>query len=420
MNLTLERAKNELYKKYKLMKKIAFPYKPLEVLGPEHEFSIVNEELKPLPIADQVIKDHFGKITDFIYLPRFIFGKEAVLHQMEIKAKNPFKSPRLFEETMQYGVTTLLEFLRKKYHARLLGTGMHPTLKLEETRRWPHSNQDIEAELGRLFNMKSHGWLNTQSFQLNLPYSNQKATVALYNALAHLCAYLPAITASSPICEGHLTPYADNRLLNYKEKTQEIPSIANDVVPEYISSLDQFRREVTGKYSQDLAKAGAGERLCSAEWMDQRGVTVKFSREAIEVRVMDEQECIKSDVALSCFIRGTVRGLIAKNNQPPPHELLVKDYNSIVKNGLNAEVMHPEGKTARQVCLHFLNIASEHANEDAKKYLWIVKKRIEGGSLSELIRDRVSTRAQKTTLNEAVVSVYLQLVKALADNQPYF
>ena len=62
------------------------------------------------------------------------------------------------------------------------------------------------------------------------------------------------------------------------------------------------------------------------------------------MKIMDEQECIKSDVALSRFIRATLRGLMAMNKQCPPHELLVTDYNTIVKNGLNAEVKHPEGK----------------------------------------------------------------------------
>jgi hypothetical protein len=65
-------------------------------------------------------------------------------------------------------------------------------------------------------------------------------------------------------------------------------------------------------------------------------------------------------------------------------------------------------------------VASENAAEDEKKYLWIVKKRIESGSLSELIRERVLKKTQKTDLEEAILSVYSTLIKCLADNQPYF
>ena len=198
----ITQVKNGLNKNFKLLRKKAFPYKPLEVLGPEHEFSLVDEELRPLPISDQVIKDYLGRIADFVYLPMAIFGKEAALLQMEIKAKTPFKSPETFEETIQDTVTTLLEFIGKKHKAHLLGTGMHPTLTLEETDMWPHSNQDTIQELKNIFNLKRQGYLNIQSFQLNLPYSNEANAVSMYNTLTHLCAYLPALSASSPGTPG--------------------------------------------------------------------------------------------------------------------------------------------------------------------------------------------------------------------------
>ena len=88
--------------------------------------------------------------------------------------------------------------------------------------------------------------------------------------------------------------------------------------------------------------------------------------------------------------------------------------------GLNAKVLSPNGKTARQVCRYYLKLAFEHAEEDEKKYLWLVEKRIEEGSLSELIRANVSKRAQKTDFHEAIIDVYSRLIKCLHDNQPYF
>jgi gamma-glutamyl:cysteine ligase YbdK (ATP-grasp superfamily) len=389
-------------------------------LGPEHEFSLVNEELQALPIVDKVIKDFCGKVVNFVELPRFTFGKELQLHVMEIKANAPFKSPELFEETMQNAVATLLDFLEKKYHAHLLGTGMHPLLRLEKTSVWPHRHRKIYQEYSKVFNLKQHGWLNIQSFHLNLPYSQEEKGVLLHNMLAGLCAYLPAISASSPICEGAIGPNVDNRLYFYKVNQREVPSITGDVIPEPVSSFNQYRREVIGQYSQDLAKAGAGKTILFKEWVNSRGVIFRFDRSALEVRVMDEQECVKSDVALSCFIRAALRGLIAERIEPLQHQLLVRDFNSVMAKGLNAKVLHPNGETARQVCQHLFNLALENAEEDEKKYLWIVKKRIESGNLSELIRERISKKAQKTDLEEAILSVYSTLIKCLADNQPYF
>jgi gamma-glutamyl:cysteine ligase YbdK (ATP-grasp superfamily) len=369
---------------------------------------------------DKVIKDFHGRVVNFVELPQFTFGKEIQLHVMEIKANAPFRSPELFEETMQSAVSTLLGFLWKKYNAHLLGTGMHPLLSLEETSIWPHRHRKIYQELGKIFNLKQHGWLNIQSFHLNLPYSREEKGVLLHNLLAGLCAYLPAISASSPIFEGTIGPNVDNRLYFYKINQREIPSITGDVVPEYAYSFEQYRKEVIGHYSQDLTKLGAGKTILSKEWVNSRGVIFRFDRSALEVRVMDEQECVKSDVALSCFIRAALRGLLAESAEPLPHQLLVKDFDSIMANGLNAKVLHPKGETARQMCQHLFKLALENAEEDEKKYLWIVKKRIEDGNLSELIQTRVLKKAQKTDLKEAILGIYLTLIKCLSDNQPYF
>ena len=395
-------------------------YKTLEVLGPEHEFSIVNEELKPLPIADQVIKDFSGKIVNFVELPRFTFGKELQQHVLELKANSPFRSPSLFEETMQNGVETLLGSIEKNHQARLLGTGMHPLLSLEETSVWPHRHRKIYQEYDRLFNLKQHGWLNIQSFHLNIPYAKESEGVLLHNLAAGLCAYLPAVSASSPIYEGRISSNVDSRLFFYKNNQVQVPSISGDVIPQAVSSYDQYRREIIGQYSHDLLKAGAGKVLLFKEWVNSRGVILRFDRRAIEIRVMDEQECIKTDVALSCFIRATLRGLIATDAEPLSHDLLVKDFEAIIANGLDAKVAHPKGRTAREVFLHLLHLAMENASEDEKKYLWIIEKRIKNGSLSELIRQRILKKTQKTELTEAIISVYSTLTKCLADNQPYF
>lgn len=342
------------------------------------------------------------------------------MHVMEIKPNAPFQSPEIFEETMQEAVLNLTDFLESKYKAHLLGTGMHPLLKLEETGVWPHRHRKIYQAYSEVFDLNRHGWLNIQSFQLNIPYSNEKSAIFLHNMLAEICAYLPAISASSPIYEGKLGEHVDNRLLFYAINQKEVPSVTGDVIPEYIFSIEQYRKEVIEKYSLDLANAGANECLLFKDWVNSRGVIFRFERKAIEIRIMDEQECVKSDVALSCFIRAVLRGLMEEKAEPLPHETLVKDFNSVVETGLKAKVTHPHRQTAQQVCEHFFKIAWKNATKEEKKYLPIIKKRIECGSLSEIIRDKVKRRAQKTNFKEAVIDVYSRLIKSLVENQPYF
>jgi gamma-glutamyl:cysteine ligase YbdK (ATP-grasp superfamily) len=370
--------------------------------------------------VDKIIKDFHGRIVNFVELPNFAFGKEIQLHVMEIKPNEPFRSPENFEETMQGAASALLGFLESKYKAHLLGTGMHPLLRLKETGVWPHRHRQIYQAYSKVFNLNQHGWLNIQSFQLNIPYYNEKDAIFIHNALAEICAYLPAISASSPIYEGKLGEHVDNRVFFYMINQREVPSVTGTVIPEYAFSFGQYRKEIIGKYSLDLAKAGAHKCLLYKDWVNSRGVVLRFDRRAIELRIMDEQECIKSDVALSCFIRAVMRGLMREKPELLPHEILTKDFDSVMMTGLNASVLNPHGQTARLVCKHFFKIAWENASGEEKNYLPIIQKRIECGNLSEIIRDRVQRKAKKTDFKEAVLSVYSRLIKSLADNQPYF
>ena len=165
-------------------------------------------------------------------MPKFTFGKELQLHVMEIKANQPFKSPEEFEETMHEAVQTLSNIV-EKHGAALLGTGMHPLMNLKDTGIWPHYHKKIYQQYGRIFNLNQHGWLNIQSFHLNLPYQREMDALQIHNHLANLCAYLPAIAASSPIFEGKNGKDRDNRLQFYEANQIEVPSVAGDIIPEY-------------------------------------------------------------------------------------------------------------------------------------------------------------------------------------------
>jgi len=395
-------------------------YGTLQVLGPEHEFSVVDEKLTPLPIVDKVIRDVHGRIVNCVQLGEFSFGKELQAHVAEFKANKPFSSPEVFEETMQEAVETVLGFLEKRYDAHLLGLGMHPSLKLAEVKVWSHRDRQIYEALSKIFNLNQHGWLNIQSFQLNLPYKNEREAVRVYNGLTNVLPYLPAVTASSPIYESRIGDYVDNRLHFYLTNQLEVPSITGDIIPEYVGSFEEYEKITVRRYSEDLVKMNAARCLLNKEWLNSRGAVIRFDRRAIEVRILDEQECVKSDVALSCFIRAVLRGILADEDYPYlPHEVLVENLSHVVRDGLDAYVQHPKGETARQVCRHLLETALENATGEEKKYLSIVKQRIDGGNLSDIILREVVKKVQKTDLEEAIFSVYSALADCLEKNQAY-
>jgi len=395
-------------------------YGTLQVLGPEHEFSIVDEKLMPLPIVDKVIRDVRGRIANNVRLSEASFGKELQAHVAEFRANTPFSSPEVFEETMNEAVNNIMGFLEKRYDARLLGLGMHPSLKLDEVKVWSHRDRQIYEALSKIFDLNQHGWLNIQSFQLNLPYKNEREAVRLYNALTNVLPYLPAVAASSPIYESKIGDYVDNRLHFYLTNQLEVPSIAGDIIPEYVGSFEEYRKTTIRQYSEDLAKLNAPKCLLNKEWLNSRGAVIRFDRKAIEIRILDEQECVKSDVALSCFIRAVLRGITADEKYPNlTHETLVEDLDDVVRNGLDASVQHPKGKTARQVCRYLLEIASKNATWQEKKYLHVIKQRIEGGNLSNTILREVAKKVQRTDLEEAIFSVYSSLADCLEKNEVY-
>jgi len=173
----------------------------------------------------------------------------------------------------------------------------------------------------------------------------------------------------------------------------------------------------TRRYSKDLEAARAPDYLLNKEWINSRGAILRFDRRALEIRIMDEQECIKSDVALSCFIRSLLRGLMLEEKNILSHTLLVQDLQAVIRDGLNARVNHPSSSTARGVCHHFYEVAYNNSSEEEKSYLPVIKKRIEKGNLSDSITDRVRRKAQRTDLEDAILNVYLMLAEKLRRNE---
>ena len=355
-------------------------------------------------------------MTNTVEFSDFAFSKELQLHVAELKGTKPFRSPSLFEETMYQSVLEVASVL-DGFEAKLLGLGMHPTLTLDKARIWKYDDREIYEAYDKIFGLAQHGWLNIQSYQLNLPYLNEKEAVRLYNGIANVLPYLPAISASSPIYESKFGDYIDNRLHFYRLNQKKVPSITGEIVPEYIDSFETYMEQTIRRYSNDLKKIDTPEVLIDKEWVNSRGAIIRFDRKAIEIRIMDEQECIKSDVALSCFIRALLRGIIESREIDLSRSVLVEDLYSIIRGGLKAKVCQPKFKSARDVCRYLYEVAYENASGEEKNYLWVIKKRIEDGNLSDIITERVKKRMQKTDLSEAIFSTYSKIADRLLRNE---
>ncbi len=392
----------------------------LEVLGPEHEFALVDEALQPIPVVDQVIKRLRGRIANYADCQTFMFGKELQAHVAEFSAITPFISPISFEITMQNAIEYIQELLSTHFDVQLLGTGMHPLVSPNDVQIWAHRDRQIYSILHQLFNLYQHGWVNVHAFQLNLPYGTQSEALRLHHLISQILPYIVALTASSPLCEGAFSGYVDTRLFYYQQSQARIPSLLGRIVPETVSSFHEYRQKIISHYSNDLAAHGVPQFMLHREWLNSRGAIFRFDRQAIEIRIMDEQECIRADVAMSCFLRACLRGLFPQRTFNTPRQHLIQDLHAVMQQGLKARVLHQHGPTAKHVCRMLLQIARNHATTEEKQYLLSVRRRIDEGNLADLIRRDIEKKAQKTTMHEAILTIYTRLIQHLLRNEMYF
>ncbi|MCS7118827.1 MAG: glutamate-cysteine ligase family protein [Archaeoglobaceae archaeon] len=366
------------------------------MFGPEHEFSINDEFFEPLPIADKIIKRIRGRVTNEAKLKnsRTVIGKELQKHVIELKPEKPFESFSEFEEKMHEGILELMSYLEGY---RLLGLGMHPLLNLESARVWDHRDRRIYETYDKLFNIKQHGWLNIQSFQLNLPFKSEEEAITMHNKLRVLIPYLVAIASSSPIYEGKAF-YVDSRIYFYRINQIAVPLICNDVIPEKIRSLREYK-DILEKIYYELKSRNA--KVLCVEWVNSRGVIFRFTRKCLEIKVMDEQECIKSDVALASFINSILREDLQE----------MEDLN--LKERLNDAMIYGTKKLKKELRELFKK-AMKNAEDEERKYLRIVKDRIDNGSLGERILEKIRDFSR-----EEIIKTCEKLSKCIEKNEVF-
>jgi glutamate---cysteine ligase / carboxylate-amine ligase len=365
-------------------------------IGTEHEFSINDPQFNPLPVSDTILKTICGSYSGEILFGDVKLGKELQKTVLEMIPRNHSDSIAVLEGQLMRGIQKFSHVFQNRY--QLLGLGMHPTLKLHETAVWDHDDGEYYRTYDRLFDIRQHGWLNIQALQVNLAYSGEKDLVLHYNRIRSLLPYIIAVTAASPVVEGKNNGIADNRLLYYRDNQKEIPLICNRIIPEKIETVHDYRKEQEGIFTE-LRNMDA-EVLCE-EWVNSAGVIIRFSRKCLEIKALDEQDCIRSDMAVCAFIRSLMRcpSLPVETDQ----DALLILTEEAIRYGMAG--LRPE--------LHALYTqAWSRATPEERLYLPFVKDRIEHGSLGEIIRERYERERE-------IIPILADLACALKTNVPY-
>lgn len=366
------------------------------MIGTEHEYSINNDQFRPLPVSDKIIRKICGRYESEILFGNAKLGKELQKTVLEFVPRQPADSLSPLETQVMDGIDRFTTIFRGQY--RLLGLGMHPLARVDDIPVWDHDEGEYYEVYDRLFNIRQHGWLNIQALQVNLSYDNDRDMVRLYNRLRPLLPYLIAVTASSPMVEGELTGSCDNRLLYYRTNQKEIPLICNNIIPEKIRSVADYRKTQEEIFSE-LRSRDAGI-LCE-EWLNSSGLIIRFSRRCIEIKALDEQESVRSDLAVCAFIRALLRC---------PALPVATDQDDLLS--LTEDAIHAGTAAFRPELVRLYERAWAHATPEEKRYLPVVRSRIENGSLAELMRERFGNE-------HTLQPVLAEMAAALATNKSY-
>jgi len=409
-------------------------YRPFSVVGVELEYPIVDRDLNVASLVEPAFRVLAGRGTSDVDLGAVGFSNEIADHVLEVKTTEPVESLAGAEAVLVEGIRRFSAVLRDRFDARLMPTSMHPWMDPRNGRTWKRSGSRIYGTYERLFDLRTHGWMNVQANHLSFPMGREVEAVAMYNAAAFLIPYLPALAASSPIFQGDLQPAVDNRLAWILEHQARIPESQGQIVPEYVDSLGDYKRSILGPMYAALDRlpdTGAIRR----EFFNARGAVFKASSKRMEVRVLDTQECVRMDVAVNVFVRSALKHYAERVQAGrvalPPHEVLVEDFRATIRDGSRARVLAPhfaqverdgEGKAlARDVLRAMLDGARKAVRRDEASYLDLAAGVIEAGSLSERIRLELApySDADDDTFTDHARRIYIELMDCLEANEPW-
>ena len=276
--------------------------------GIELEYAVVDAATFAVrPIVDELLRAAAGRqVADFAD-GAVTWSNELALHVVELKHSAPAPSLRGSAQAFARSAARADAILRRM-GARLLPGGMHPTMHPAEFRRWPHDNSDVYAAYDRIFDCRGHGWSNLQSCHLNLPFAGDDEFARVHLAARAILPFLPALAASSPFCEGQYTGWLDWRLEVYRHNQDALPQITGAIVPEPVRGQQEYHDTILRPMWAAIAPLDP-DGLLQEEWLNSRGVVAKFSRDALEIRVLDAQESPCCDFAICALVVEVLKAL---------------------------------------------------------------------------------------------------------------
>jgi len=400
-------------------------YHLFEVFGIELEYMLVsNSNLKVAPIVDQLMIAKSGAITSDIDNGKIEWSNELVAHVVELKTKGPTADLEDLDELFSENINEISKLL-EPLDAKLWPTASHPLMHPDtEMKLWLHNYSKIYALYNRIFDCRGHGWSNVQSMHINLPFFDDAEFEKLHAAIRVLLPIIPALSASSPIFEGEATGFKDSRLNVYKTNQKEIPEMAGKVIPEQVFTKKDYYRDIFEPINKAI-KPHDVENILDHHFLNSRGAIARFDRNAIEIRVIDIQECPKADISIAILIIEVLKLMVSEElvscqDQKSWHEDdLFAIFNNLIKDAETTVITDmrylnlfdiEEECTAGEIWEKLYKRQQENISV---KHQETIEFLLENGSLSTRILEAVGDDFSEGHLKE----IYNRLGTCLAENK---
>lgn len=398
------------------------------VYGIELEYMVVDAmSLDVRPIADTILQQLAGEPAMEVELGPVCWSNELARHVLETKTNGPTKD--LGQATTDFAsAVRAMNAVLSPHGARLLPGGMHPWMQPDtEFKLWPIDEEGIYSTFDRIFDCRGHGWSNLQSMHINLPFADDRQFFAIHAAIRFLLPLLPALAASSPYLEGRKAAHVDERLWVYRNNAHRVPLVSGKVIPEAVTSREDYNELILRPIYQALKPVDPQGAL-QHEWVNARGAIARFDRMAIEIRVLDTQECPRMDLAIAAFVTTILRNVCQEGRFRSADPLwsperLAKIFWSCVEAGNAATIDDldylalwgmPPRATSAQALLEHLFISHEHTIAHAEMradIAWLVRN----GTLAQRLIRAVGTTPTKAVFHAA----YTQLADCLERAQRF-
>jgi hypothetical protein len=135
-------------------------------------------------------------------------------------------------------------------------------------------------------------------------------------------------------------------MLAYRTNAAPLETITGLVIPEPVDTRADYETRILQPMYAEIAPQDP-EGVLQHEWLNSRGAIARFDRHAIEIRVLDVQECPLADLAIAAAVTSVVRAVWEREARLPQARntldttMLAAVLDACVRDGDRAPIADP-------------------------------------------------------------------------------